>query len=210
MDFLNNRKYFVSVNGHSYVTKISNIGVPQGSTLGPLFFLLYVNDIINCSNILKFILFADDTTIMYKHNNINELNNILTNETTKVMNWFSANKLLLNLSKSHTMLFSNKRGNPKLKVNIQNMHLEDKEVVTFLGVEIDNKLLWTSHIKHICSKISKSIGILRRLRFSFPNHILKMIYMSLIYSYINYCNVVWGSAYQNHLKPLVILQKKSC
>lgn len=209
MDFLKDRKYFVNVNGKSSVTRTSNIGVPQGSTLGPLFFLIYVNDIINCSNILKFILFADDTTILYKNRNINELNDILCNETKNVMNWFSANKLLLNFSKTHTMLFSNKQGNPKLSVHINNIHLEEKEVITFLGVEIDNKLLWKSHIKLICSKISKSIGILRLLRFSFPKHVLKMIYMSLIYSYINYCNVVWGSAYNNHLKPLVILQKKA-
>ena len=197
------------MNGKSSVTRTSNIGVPQGSTLGPLFFLIYVNDIINCSNILKFILFADDTTILYKNRNINELNDILCNETKNVMNWFSANKLLLNFSKTHTMLFSNKQGNPKLSVHINNIHLEEKEVITFLGVEIDNKLLWKSHIKLICSKISKSIGILRLLRFSFPKHVLKLIYMSLIYSYINYCNVVWGSAYNNHLRPLVILQKKA-
>ena len=209
MDFLKDREYFVNVNGHSSATNISNIGVPQGSTLGPLLFLIYVNDIINSSNILKFILFADDTTIMYKHSNIKELNDILTNETNKIIDWFSANRLLLNISKSHTMLFTNKQRIHKLKVSIQNINLEEKEVVTFLGVEIDNKLLWTSHIKHICSKVSKSIGILRILRYSFPKHILKMIYMSLIYSYINYCNVVWGSAYLNHLKPLVILQKKA-
>ena len=133
---------------------------------------------------------------MYKNKNINDLNNILSNETKKVMNWFSANKLLLNFSKSHTMLFSNKRGNPKLNVKIHIFHLEEKEVVTFLGVEIDNKLLWKSHIKHICSKISKTIEILHLLRFSFPKHVLKIIYMSLIYLYINYCNVVWGSAYK--------------
>ena len=209
MDFLNNRKYFVCVNGRSSVTQISNIGVPQGSTLGPLLFLIYINDIINCSKFLKFVLFADDTTIMYTHKNIDVLNNILTNEVKNVLNWFAANKLMLNLSKTHSMLFSNKRGNPKLKINIQNINLEEKNVVTFLGVELDNKLLWSSHIKHICSKISKSIGILRLLRHSFPNHILKTIYMSLIYSYINYCNVVWGSAYNNHLNPLVILQKKA-
>ena len=209
MDYLKDRKYFVYVNGKSSVTKTSNIGVPQGSTLGPLLFLIYINDIINCSDILKFILFADDTTVMYKNNNINQLNRILTNEVIKVINWFSANKLLINLSKSNSMLFSNKRGNPKLKLNIQNIHLEEKEVVTFLGIEIDNKLVWKSHIKLICNKISKSIGILRLLKHSFPKHILKMIYMSLIFSYINYCNVVWGSAYDNHLKPLVILQKKA-
>ena len=71
MDFLKDRKYSVNVNGKSSATRTSNIGVPQGSTLGPLFFLIYVNDIINCSNILKFILFADDTTILYKNRNIN-------------------------------------------------------------------------------------------------------------------------------------------
>ena len=168
MDFLKHRKYFVNVNGHSSITKISNIGVPQGSTLGPLLFLIYINDVINCSNIIKFILFADDTTIMYKTKNINDLNYILTRELKKVINWFSANKLMLNLSKTHTMLFSNKRNKGNLELNIQNIQLEEKEVLSFLGVKIDNKLLWKSHIKHICSKVSKSIGILRRLRYSFP------------------------------------------
>ena len=75
------------------------------------------------------------------------------------------------------MLFSNKQGNPKLNVNIDNIQLEEKEVITFLGVEIDNRLLWKSHIKLICSKISKSIGILRLLRFSFRKYVLKLIYI---------------------------------
>merc|ERR1711888_326327 len=107
------------------------------------------------------------------------------------------------------MLFSNKRGNPKLAIIIDNIILEEKDVVAVLGVNIDNKLNWKSHIQHIYNKISKSIAILRRLKYSFPRHILIMIYMSLIYSYINYCNVVWGSAYNCHLKPLVVLQKKA-
>ena len=94
MNFLKDGKYFVSVNSNSSDTKVSNNGVPQGSNLGPLFFLIYVNDMINCSNILKFILFADDTSIMYNNSKINEFNKILTKETNKVLNWFSANKLL--------------------------------------------------------------------------------------------------------------------
>ena len=209
MSFLKDRKYFVSANGYQSDTKTSNIGVPQGSTLGPLLFLLYINDIINCSALLKFILFADDTTIMFKSKCIDYLNYILKIETNKVIKWFSANKLVINLSKTHTMLFSNKRGNHKLTINILNTNLDEKEVVTFLGVEIDNKLTWKNHIHHICNKISKSIAILRILKYSFPKHILIMIYMSLIHSYINYCNVIWGSAYECHLKPLIVLQKKA-
>ena len=107
------------------------------------------------------------------------------------------------------MLFSNKRGNPRLQVYADNIYLEEKQSVTFLGVVIDNKLLWKDHIKLVCSKISKSIGILRYLRYSYPTHILRLLYMSLIFSYLNYCNVVWGSAYDSHLKPLIILQKKA-
>ena len=209
MSYLKDRKFFVCVNGYQSDTKISNIGVPQGSTLGPLLFLLYINDIVHCSALLKFILFADDTTIMLKSHNIDDLNNTLEAEANKVIKWFSANNLLLNLSKTHTMLFSNKRGDPKLNINVFNTDLEEKEVVTFLGVEIDNKLTWKNHIHHICNKISKSVAIIRILKYSFPKHILIMIYMSLIYSYINYCNVIWGSAYECHLKPLIVLQKKA-
>ena len=209
MSFLADRKYFVSVNGYISDMKKSNIGVPQGSTLGPLLFLIYINDIVNCSNILKFILFADDTTVLYENNNINDLNNVLSQEIDKVMKWFSANKLLINLSKTNTMLFSNKRGNPKLHVHIEDTLLEEKPNVTFLGVIIDNKLLWRDHIKLVCSKISKSIGILCYLRHAYPIHILRLLYMSLIFSYLNYCNVVWGSAYECHLRPLLTLQKKA-
>ncbi|CAL4115926.1 unnamed protein product [Meganyctiphanes norvegica] len=105
MNFLKDRRYFVSVNGYLSDEKLSNIGVPQGSTLGPLLFLLYVNDITNCSQMLKFILFADDTTVLYENSNIIKLNDTLVNEINKVFEWFSANKLLLNLSKTNAMLF---------------------------------------------------------------------------------------------------------
>ena len=90
------------------------------------------------------------------------------------------------------MLFSNKIGNPKLNITVDNMVLEEKDVVTFLGLELDRKLTWKNHIHKICNKISKSVAILRILRYTFPKHILLMIYMSLIHSYINYCNVIWG------------------
>ena len=146
---------------------------------------------------------------MYENKNINVLNNVLLEELDKVVKWFSANKLVINLSKTNTMLFSNKRGNPKLQVYADNIYFEEKQNVTFLGIIIDNKLLWKDHIKLVCSKISKSIGILCYLRHSYPIHILRLLYMSLIFSYLNYCNVVWGSACESNLKPLITLQKKA-
>ena len=147
--------------------------------------------------------------MLYENSDINVLNNVLLQEIDKVMKWFSANKLLINLSKTNSMLFSNKRGNPKLYLYVEDFLIEEKQNVTFLGVIIDNKLLWKEHIQFVCNKISKSIGILCYLRHSYPIHILRLLYMSLIFSYMNYCNLVWGSAYECHLKPLLTLQKKA-
>ena len=177
MSFIRDRKYFVNINGMNSETRIVNIGVPQGSTLGPLLFLLYVNDMENCSSILNFTLFADDTTLGYSCDNFQNLQNILEQEVQKVTKWLAANKLLLNVNKTHSMLFTNKRNVPNLKVRINNTEIEEKCTTSFLGVQIDNKLIWKAHISHICNKISKSIAILRMVRSVFPLNILKTIYM---------------------------------
>ena len=107
-------------------------------------------------------------------------------------------------------MFTFKRNKPLLSINLNNVIVKEQDIVTFLGVVIDKKLNWKAHIAHICSKISKSIAIMRILKFIFPKEILKMLYMSLIYSYLNYCNLIWGSAESGIIQPLFVLQKKSC
>ncbi|CAL4124582.1 unnamed protein product [Meganyctiphanes norvegica] len=146
----------------------------------------------NSSSIVQFVQFADDTTTMYSCNDFNQLQIILQREGNKVVDWLIANKLIINLSKTQTMLFSFKRGNPKFEIILNNVRIQDQLVTTFLGVIIDNKLSWKPHITHLCSKISKGTAILRFLKITYPKHILRMIYMSLIYSYLNYCNLIWG------------------
>ena len=163
----------------------------------------------NCSELLKFIQFADDTTLLFSSTNIDQLNNILESEGNKAIMWLNANKLIINLTKTNCMLFSNKRGDPQIRVKLNNVELEAKKESTFLGVIIDNNLTWKPHIKHISNKISKSIAILRILRFSFPKQIMRIIYMSLIFSHVNYCNLIWGSACKSTLEPLFRLQKKA-
>ena len=107
------------------------------------------------------------------------------------------------------MLFSYKKSIPKLSIKINNSVLEEKTVTNFLGVYIDNKLNWKPHMINICNKVSKSIAVLRLVRSISPKNVLKLIYMSLVYTYINYCNLVWGAAEKGILDPLFKLQKKA-
>ena len=209
MQFVQDRQYFVNANGLNSEIRNVNIGVPQGSTLGPLLFLIYVNDMKNSSSILKFIQFADDTTILFNCPNFDLLKSTLETEGNKVIEWLIANKLLINLTKTQCMLFTFKRQKPLLSVKLNDIVVEEQDTLTFLGVVIDKQLNWKAHISHICSKVSKSIAILRLLKFIFPKEVLKMLYMSLIYSYLNYCNLIWGSAEDGIIQPLFILQKKA-
>ena len=125
-----------------------------------------------------------------------------------MLEWLLANKLLINLQKTHLMLFTNKQRPESISIHIDNNVITEISETKFLGVIVDNQLNWKAHIKHISNKISKSIAILQILRDIFPKHILKTIYLTLTYPYFNYCNLIWGPAYPSNLNPLVILQKK--
>ena len=208
MNFIKDREYFVSTNGHTSNKRTVNIGVPQGSTLGPLLFLLYINDMVNCSDILRFSLFADDSTASHSDSNLNTTLNTLKEEFKKVLDWLLANKLIINLQKTHIMLFTNRARPASISLNIDTNVITEKSETKFLGVIVDNQLSWNAHIKHISNKISKSVAILWLLRDIFPKQILKTLYLTLTYPYFNYCNLIWGTAYLTNLNPLIVLQKQ--
>ena len=208
--YFSNRLQFVEYNGHASSRTNISCGVPQGSILGPLFFLLYINDINNASKILQLILFADDTNVFLSHKNADCLANILNTELNKLSIWFRANKLSLNLKKTKFMVFkpSQKRKSHDIQLLINDYKLDQVKETIFLGVILDENLNWKSEISHVANKVSKSIGIIRKSNFYLSTNSLRTLYFSLVYPYFFYCNLVWASTYKSNLVRLEILQKR--
>ena len=210
--YLANRKQYISL-GHDRKTDTQNIlcAVPQGSILGPLLFLLYVNGLPNFS-VLEPIMFADDTNLFFEQTDLRILVSMVTNKLKKIYEWFNANKLSLNADKTKYSLFhkpSKTDGLPLLllKVLINDKEMERVGSIKFLGVLLDEHLSWKEHIRYTENKIAKNIGLLYRAKPFLGKHSLLTQYYSCIHTYLNYANLIWVSTNRTNLKKLQSQQK---
>ena len=208
-DYFTNRKQYVQFNSCSSSVRPIDCGVVQGSVLGPLFFLLYINDLPKISKIFRTILFADDSTLSVKGSDLREVSNLCNVELVKLLDWTRSNRLCINISKTVFNVVSTRSTDCTIHIQLDSQDIVRQDRVKFLGIILDDKLKFNHHITEIASKISKSIGIMYKLKYYLPCTTLKTIYYSLIYSKLFYGNIVWGCTYANHLKPLVLLQKKA-
>ena len=194
--FLNDRQFCV-VNGLSSVKDRIVCGVPQGSLLGPLLFLIYINDLPNCLDHSIGWSFADDTNLTFSAVDLSILQTEMSNDLNRIVNWLSSNKLTLNILKTDFMVMGSRQriasltGNISLSVN--GLTLQQVETAKCLGLTIDQFLTWKNHLQSVRQKVGCGIRILKRIRpFVGLEHLIN-VYRSIVEPYFNYCCFVWDS-----------------
>ena len=209
--YLSERSQYVFINGSRSSVKKIEYGVPQGSILGPLLFLIFINDITKSSKLFNYILYADDSTLStcFSEDELGSHSNLINEELKRVYKWLCANKIAINETKTKYMIFTYNKNITMPLIKIGNNIISEASVIKYLGIHIDNHLNFTSHINVISSKISKSIGLLYKLNKYLPYHVLKIIYSTLIHPYLIYGIEAWHSTFKNHTNKIFTLQKKA-
>ena len=189
--------------------KANDIGVPQGSKLGPLLFILYINDLPEILKKCKIQMFADDTLIYITNKSIFDAINIINSELKTVVKWLNTNLLKLNVDKTKCMLINSNSlaQNPRVKIN--NVDLQLVNSFKYLGVFIDAKLKFEEYYEYIISKISGKINYLKRISQNLSVFCKKCIYNTIILPHFLYCATILYTANENVFEKLQILQNKA-
>ena len=202
--YLTKRTQYVDCNGVSSSIREIETGVPQGSILGPLLFIIYMNDIHTVSDNLNFILYADVTTLSSPmcsftrgcNGNIEQISTLINSELNKIADWLAVNKLSLNVKKTKFMIFHYRQRvlteNDIPCLMIYNTLIEWVTEFNFLGLTVNEYMNWNSHVKKIANKISRTLGAMNRLKRYLPISAMKLMYDSLILSHLQFGITNWG------------------
>ena len=208
--YLIDRQQYTIIDDAVSSTKPITVGVPQGSILGPLLFLIYINDIHNACNDVIFKLFADDSNVFVNESNLKDLYNSANDASFKINNWFKSNKLTINCNKSAYILFFPSKEDDEfivknnLTLYIDNISIIRVNCVKFLGVLIDEHMNFKQHVESIVKSITSVNGLLYRRRDFIPLSCRKELFFSMVHSRVHYCIEVYGNATWNIIQPLHI------
>ncbi len=209
--YLSDRKQYVDIK--KCCSKMQNVtcGVPQGSVLGPLLFIIYINDLSTNLRNTKSIIFADDNTIFNTSENIDGLYISMNSDLDILSDWFRANKLSLNAGKTNFMLFTNKKRQTDNKkyLYLSGDKLQMVSKTKFLGLTIDQHLEWGEHISICKNKLVGGIYVINKLKNTLSKPLLKTIYYSMVHPYLSYGVLLWGSAKKKYIHTLETAQKRA-
>jgi hypothetical protein len=208
--YLSKRQQFSSYNVSNSSSSEITCGVPQGSILGPILFLIYINDLGFFSDKLTTIMFADDSNLFTSGSNLPDMINTINEQIPLLVDWLRANRLSLNIAKTHFMIFGlkNKAIAENINITIGGSKLEIVTSTKFLGIILDSNLNFKQHISSTTKKIAKSIGIISIARRNLNQKTLLQLYFSFVYPYLSYCVLTWGNSPATTLWPLQIT--KNC
>ena len=209
--YLSNRQQFVTINGENSSLKPMQYGVPQGSVLGPLLFLVYINDLNNAVKYSKTRHFADDTNLLLANTSLKQLKKHLNLDLKALTQWLKANKISLNAGKTEILVFRNpkKPMNYDPKIKIDGKRIYPSKYVKYLGILIDAHLTWQYHIKTLVPKLTRAAGMISKIRHFVPNHTLKNIYYAIFSSIMNYGATIWGQNNNEHINRITKLQDRA-
>ena len=209
-DYLSHRTQQTSINGILSDPEEINFGVPQGSVLGPIFFLLYINDITKVIKRSEICLFADDTVIYNSNKDYQIAENELQEDLNSVNTWLNNNELTINIKKSKVMTFnktSNKATNVTLKISEQNLDIVDS--YKYLGLILDDKLSFQKHLYYTAGRVRYKLRKLKEIRGNIKPHTAVTIFKSLIKPHLDYCDIIWDAAGVSLKNNLQSIQEKA-
>ena len=209
--YLYNRKQSVIINGYESETKIINHGVPQGSVLGPLLFLIYINDLRVCIQNSNVYHFADDTNLLKISTSYKKLQKELNADLKNLNHWLLANKIALNETKTEIIHFHKINNNvpSNLKIKMNGKILYPSDYIKYLGIYLDETLSGKTHCAELTKKLNRANGILAKSRHYVPPKQLKDIYYAIFSSHLTYGSQIWGQDINTHIDKIFIIQKNA-
>ena len=208
------RQQIYKINKKMLDIRTITCGVPQGTNLGPLLFLLYINDLPNCLETTSATMFADDTSLSCNGLSSADIESKLNHDLEIIHTWLTANKLTLNRKKTEYMIIGSRQKLNSIGTNTTNISIAGEQIkrvesTKSLGIIIDEQLKWEEHNSKQCKTISARIGMLRRARDFVTQDVLITMYNSLVFPHFTYCSTVWHGFRADHINKLYKLQKRA-
>lgn len=210
--YLEERVQYVQIEDCLSTAGTVKYGVPQGTVLGPLLFVIYINDLLAMQSKGKIISYADDTAVVYTGNTWEHLKSVVEDDFSYIKKWFDANLLTLNTDKTTFLTFSSYQMETIDSLGVADgggmLRIQSSDSVKYLGVIIDKNIRWSLHIGNIVKKLRGLLPKFRLLKDYLDRNHLMTLYFSLVQSHLAYGIVGWGGAYNNVLKNLEVIQRR--